>query len=99
MPTASATSPMMPPSASTSRTRCPLATPPMAGLQLICAIRSMFMVMSAVLQAHARRGHRRLAAGMSRAHYHHIVLFGESHPSLFYGLATNGAPIRDKDTE
>src|ERR1035438_10775060 len=39
----------MPPSASTSRTRCPLATPPTAGLQLICAIRSMFMVMSAVL--------------------------------------------------
>src|SRR5580658_5038877 len=50
MPTASATSPMTPPSASTSRTRCPLATPPMAGLQLIWAIRSRFMVMSAVLR-------------------------------------------------
>src|ERR1700691_1025861 len=50
MPTASATSPMIPPRASTSRTRCPLATPPTAGLQLICAIRSMFMVMRAVLR-------------------------------------------------
>ena len=50
MPTASATSPMMPPRASTSRTRWPLATPPMAGLQLICAMRSRFMVMSAVLR-------------------------------------------------
>src|ERR1039458_8266383 len=48
MPTASATSPMMPPRASTSRTRWPLATPPTAGLQLICAIRSRFMVISAV---------------------------------------------------
>src|ERR1039457_518732 len=50
MPTASATSPMMPPRAATSRTRWPLATPPTAGLQLICAIRSRFMVMRAVLR-------------------------------------------------
>ena len=50
MPTASATSPMMPPRASTSRTRWPLATPPTAGLQLIWAMRSRFMVMSAVLR-------------------------------------------------
>src|SRR5579863_9240138 len=50
MPTASATSPMMPPRASTSRTRWPLATPPTAGLQLIWAIRSRFMVISAVFR-------------------------------------------------
>src|SRR5579863_4685320 len=50
MPTASATSPIMPPSASTSRTRWPLATPPTAGLQLIWAMRSRFMVISAVLR-------------------------------------------------
>src|SRR5687768_894647 len=30
--------------ASTSRTICPLATPPMAGLQLICAMVPIFMV-------------------------------------------------------
>src|SRR5690242_16520668 len=39
---------MMPPSASTSRTRCPLAMPPTAGLHDICAIRSTFSVYSAV---------------------------------------------------
>src|SRR5580658_3249717 len=57
MPTASATSPMTPPSASISRTRCPLAMPPMAGLQDICAIKSRFMVTMAVrnpMRAHAR---------------------------------------------
>ncbi len=48
MPQASATSPMMPPSASTSRTRWPLATPPMAGLQDIWAMRSRLSVKSAV---------------------------------------------------
>jgi hypothetical protein len=44
IPTASVISPMMPPRASTSRTRCPLAMPPMAGLHDICAIRSTFSV-------------------------------------------------------
>ena len=39
------------------------------------------------LQAHARGGHGRLATGMAGAHHDHIVLFGESHPILFYGLA------------
>src|SRR5450432_12426 len=48
MPTASVTSPMMPPSASTSLTRCPLAIPPIAGLQDICAIKSVFRVNNAV---------------------------------------------------
>jgi hypothetical protein len=48
IPTASATSPIMPPSASTSRTRCPLAMPPMAGLHDICAIRSKLKLNSAV---------------------------------------------------
>src|SRR5689334_4788348 len=48
IPTASVTSPMMPPSASTSRTRWPLAIPPTAGLQDICAIRSTLRVKSAV---------------------------------------------------
>ena len=43
MPTASVTSPMMPPRASISRTMCPLAMPPTAGLQDICAIRSALM--------------------------------------------------------
>src|SRR5664279_3747961 len=48
MPTASAISPMTPPRASISRTRWPLAMPPTAGLQLICATRSRFMVTMAV---------------------------------------------------
>jgi hypothetical protein len=33
------------------------------------------------LQPHARRGHRRLAPRMTRAHNHHIVLFRKCHPS------------------
>src|ERR1700676_1281944 len=40
---------MMPPSASISRTRCPLAMPPIAGLHDICAIKSRFIVTMAVL--------------------------------------------------
>ncbi len=57
MPTASATSPIRPPSASISRTRWPLAMPPMAGLQDICAMRSRFIVTMAVfspIRAQAR---------------------------------------------
>src|ERR1700722_1922984 len=50
MPTASVISPMMPPSASTSRTKCPLAIPPTAGLHDICAIRSTFSVNRAVFR-------------------------------------------------
>ncbi len=40
----SVAAPMIPPSASTSRTTVPLATPPMAGLQLIWPIPSRFGV-------------------------------------------------------
>ena len=57
IPTASATSPITPPSASISRTRCPLAIPPIAGLQDICAIRSAFIVIMTVrrpMRAQAR---------------------------------------------
>src|ERR1044071_6252454 len=50
MPTASATSPITPPRASISRTRWPLAIPPIAGLHDICAIRSRFIVTIAVLR-------------------------------------------------
>ncbi len=42
----SLTIPEYPPSASISRTICPLPTPPMAGLQLIWAITPMFMVIN-----------------------------------------------------
>ena len=37
------------------------------------------------LESHARRRHCRFAASVSCAHNHYIVLFGESHPILFYG--------------
>ena len=43
------------------------------------------------LQAHARGSHGGLAAGMTGAHHDHIVLFGESHPILFYGWNRIGA--------
>ena len=48
MPTASVISPIMPPSASTSRTKCPFAMPPIAGLHDICAIKSTLSVNRAV---------------------------------------------------
>src|SRR6266540_2856727 len=44
----SMTSPIAPPRASISRTICPFATPPIAGLQLICPTVSAFMVKRAV---------------------------------------------------
>src|SRR5512143_4042764 len=44
MPVSSARSPISPPRASISRTRWPLARPPMAGLQLIWAIVSRWIV-------------------------------------------------------
>ena len=39
------------------------------------------------LQAHARGGHGGFAAGVAGAHHDDIVLFGKSHPILFYGFA------------
>ncbi len=44
MPLASMHFPITPPRASISRTICPFATPPIAGLQLICATASAFML-------------------------------------------------------
>jgi hypothetical protein len=38
------------------------------------------------LEAHARGSHGGLAPGVTRADHYHIVLFGESHPTPFYGL-------------
>ena len=46
----SVTRPMWPPSASISLTICPLAIPPTAGLQLICAILFISMVIRQVLE-------------------------------------------------
>src|SRR5688500_12121908 len=48
MPVRSMTRPMIPPSASISRTRCPLAIPPIAGLHDICPTRSRFSVINPV---------------------------------------------------
>jgi hypothetical protein len=56
MPVASMTRAISPPSASISLTRCPLATPPMAGLHDICATVSMLPVRTSV------RAPRRAAA-------------------------------------
>ncbi len=42
------------------------------------------------LQAHARRGHGGLAAGVTGADYNDVVLFGKSHPIPLYGLDDAG---------
>ena len=54
----------------------PLATPPMAGLQLICATVSRFVVSRATPSAHSRGGQRRLGARVPGAHDEHIVFIG-----------------------
>ena len=55
MPVASAMRPMTPPSASISRTICPLARPPIAGLQDIVPIRAGSMVIMATRPSTARK--------------------------------------------
>ena len=39
-------------------------------------------------QAHARCSHGRLAPRVAGTHNHNVVLFGKSHPILFYGFAS-----------
>ena len=65
---------MAPPRASISRTICPLATPPMAGLQLIWATVSRLVVSSATLGTHPRGRQRRLGPRVPGPDHHHIVL-------------------------
>ena len=43
------------------------------------------------LEAHARGGHGGLAAGVAGADDDDVVLFGESHPILFYGFGDRDA--------
>ncbi len=66
MPVASIARPIRPPSASISRTRWPLAVPPIAGLQGMCATVSRESVQSPTRQPQARRRPCRLAPGVSR---------------------------------
>ena len=79
MPTASVISPMMPPSASTSRTRCPLAMPPIGGIARHLRDQVDVQRVERGLQAHARGGHRGLASGMTGADHDYVELFGELH--------------------
>ena len=58
--------PIAPPSASISRTICPLATPPIAGLQLIWPTVSQFIVKRGRPPPSARR-QRRLEPGVAGA--------------------------------
>jgi hypothetical protein len=81
MAVASVTRPICPPSASISLTICPLAMPPTAGLQLICAILFMSMVTRQVLAP-------MLAAAVAASHPaatandDHVIL--EIHCVLFF---------------
>ena len=58
---------MIPPSASTSRTTVPFATPPMAGLHDIWPIVSSALVISPTRAPETRRGDGRLGAGVAGA--------------------------------
>ena len=74
MPVASIARPITPPRASISRTICPLATPPIAGLQLIWATVSQFVVSRAVAGPQPGRRQRRLDAGVAGADHEHVVV-------------------------
>ena len=74
MPVASIAWPIAPPSASISRTICPLATPPMAGLQLICATVSQLVVSSAVRAPIRAAAKCSFAAGMAGADHQHVEI-------------------------
>ena len=62
IPVASAASPISPPSASISRTICPLASPPIAGLHDIAPILPGSIVISATRPAAPKRLHAAHAA-------------------------------------
>ena len=69
-----------PPRASISRTRWPLASPPIAGLQDIAPMVSALITVSRVLAAHSCCGQSRFASGVAGSDNGDIVLF---HGSLF----------------
>lgn len=75
----SATTPIYPPSASISRTICPLAMPPTAGLQLICPILFMSIVMrhvfDPILAAAAAASHPAWPAPMTMTSYLNSIAF------------------------
>ena len=72
MPVASIARPIAPPRASISRTICPLATPPMAGLQLIWPTVSQLVVSKPGARRQPRGRQRRLGAGMPGADDQHV---------------------------
>ena len=53
--------------------------PPIDGLQDICPSVSMLWVSSSVLAAHARRGERRLGAGVAAADHDDVEFGGKLH--------------------
>ena len=73
VPVRSAARPISPPSASSSRTRWPLAVPPTAGLQLMTRDAIALEGEGEGGQAHARARERRLAAGMAQTHHDDVV--------------------------
>ena len=90
MAVASVSTPIAPPRASISRTICPLATPPIAGLQLIWPTVSQLIVSRAVPQPHPGRGQRRLEPGMAGTHDDDIKSIGvvlRRHDPLIRGRA------------
>ena len=65
-----------PPRASISRTSCPLATPPMAGLQLIWAMVSRLLVSRAVFAPMPGRGQGGFRSRVAAADHQHVVVVG-----------------------
>ena len=80
MPAASATRPITPSSASISRTRWPLPSPPIAGLQRHRADGREAMRDERRPRAHARRSRSGLGAGVAAADHDHVeaVVHGKS---------------------
>ena len=78
MPVASMARPMAPPRASISRTICPLATPPMAGLQLIWAMVSRLLVSSAVVCPMRAAASAASDPGVSAADHQNVEIMDRS---------------------
>ena len=74
MAVASVSTPIAPPRASISRTICPLATPPMAGLQLIWPTVSQFIVKQRGPQPHPRGGQGGLEPGVAGPDDDHVEM-------------------------
>ena len=89
MPTASATSPMMPPEGVNFANQMAFGNAADGRIAAHLGDEVEVHGNERGPEAHTRGGHGGFASGVTGAHNDDVVLFGERHPALLYGL--NGA--------